>query len=662
MYTRYGGGGQNHRLKRNFNVHVQFYEYCKMKGHTKENCYKLVGYPQDCLEKTKGYNAAHNANVLAENNSNSVAPMFNYGGASAPTANIDSTANATSTDTTLLVSNGSQEWIIDIGATNHMVSDSNLLNKSIIVQTSNPKKVLLPNGDDLFIGKVREIGKKERELYILLAQFARNSNRVVCAANELTASEANKINVELWHQRFGHVSILVLKRILPVSLQSIKDKVDKYLWDPYRVTTFDGNKYFLTIVDDYSRMTWVFLLKQKSDVFLCLQHFFRFVKTQFNKTIKVIKTDNGTELPSSVIENLSPYEMLHNRKPSLKHLRVLGYICFAKTIQEQDMLMPRSKKSIHMGYLEVHKGYILYDLDNKLFFINRDVIFREDIFPFKETLPSVTHLFVDTIPSISSYIDDTNIVFETSAGQQTNNHINVGNSEAPTITQTSPVDNIEEHHDIQQDNAFIDHQVSIEGEIQFKQSQYEHPLYIKRTTEGDNLKLIQDTKNSLQNIFKMKDLGELRYFLGLEFSRSDDGIVMHQRKYALELIAKVGLTTSKLAAILIDTNVNLTTKQYDEHICKNEKSEADPTVDQATYQRSSIEAVYRSLAAIVAELTWLLGMLKEIDAEVNLLVDIFTDSKAAIQIAANHVYYERTKHIEIDCYFVRDKIQQGLHY
>ncbi|XP_075084104.1 uncharacterized protein LOC142167843 [Nicotiana tabacum] len=294
-----------------------------------------------------------------------------------------------------------------------MVSDSNLLNKSTIVYITNPKKVLLPNGDvslvthtgassisakstvtnDLFTGKVREIGKEERGLYILLTKLARNNNRDVCAAKELTTSEANKINVELWHQRFGHVSILVLKRILSVSLQSIKHKVDKYLWGPYRVATFDGNKYFLIIVDDYNRMTWVFLLKQK--------------------------------LPSSVIENLSPYERLHKRKPSLKHLRVLGCLCFAKIIQEQDKLMPRSKKSVHMRYSEVHKGYILYDLDNISSFVNRDVIFREDIFPFKGTLSSVTPLFVDTTPSTGPYIDDTNIVFETSAGQQTNNHINM---------------------------------------------------------------------------------------------------------------------------------------------------------------------------------------------------------------------------------------------
>lgn len=58
---------------------------------------------------------------------------------------------------------------------------------------------------------------------------------------------------------------------------------------------------------------------------------------------------------------------------------------------------------------------------------------------------------------------------------------------------------------------------------------------------------------------------------------------MHQRTYASELIAEVGLTTSKPVATPIDTNAKLTSKQYDEHIWKNEKSEADPTVDQAAY-------------------------------------------------------------------------------
>ncbi|XP_047265972.1 uncharacterized mitochondrial protein AtMg00810-like [Capsicum annuum] len=73
--------------------------------------------------------------------------------------------------------------------------------------------------------------------------------------------------------------------------------------------------------------------------------------------------------------------------------------------------------------------------------------------------------------------------------------------------------------------------------------------------------------------------------------------------------------------------------------------------------RNSVEEEYRSLATTIAELTWLLGILKEIGVEVMQLVKVFNDSKSALQIATNPVCHERTKHIEIDCHFIREKIQ-----
>jgi len=81
---------------------------------------------------------------------------------------------------------------------------------------------------------------------------------------------------------------------------------------------------------------------------------------------------------------------------------------------------------------------------------------------------------------------------------------------------------------------------------------------------------------------------------------------------------------------------------------------------QTTVSRSSAEAEYRSLASTVSELVWLLGMLKEIGVKVQVPVQVYSDSKAAIQIAANPVFHERTKHIEIDCHFIREKLQQGF--
>ena len=69
-----------------------------------------------------------------------------------------------------------------------------------------------------------------------------------------------------------------------------------------------------------------------------------------------------------------------------------------------------------------------------------------------------------------------------------------------------------------------------------------------------NLCLIEETKDHLKQAFNMKDLGELRYFLGIKFARTKQGKLMHQRTYALELISETGLSASKPTATLLDTN------------------------------------------------------------------------------------------------------------
>ena len=76
---------------------------------------------------------------------------------------------------------------------------------------------------------------------------------------------------------------------------------------------------------------------------------------------------------------------------------------------------------------------------------------------------------------------------------------------------------------------------------------------------------------------------------------------------------------------------------------------------QSTVSRSSVEVEYRSMASTVAEVTWLIGLFRELDMPIV----IYSDSTAAIQIASNPVFHERTKHIDIDCHFIREKVQRG---
>ena len=72
------------------------------------------------------------------------------------------------------------------------------------------------------------------------------------------------------------------------------------VWGPYSVSTYDGFKFFLTIVDDASRSTWVYLMKAKSDVKHLLISFYNMILTQFNIGIKAIRLDNALEFSSLI--------------------------------------------------------------------------------------------------------------------------------------------------------------------------------------------------------------------------------------------------------------------------------------------------------------------------------------------------------------------------
>ena len=66
------------------------------------------------------------------------------------------------------------------------------------------------------------------------------------------------------------------------------------------------------------------------------------------------------------------------------------------------------------------------------------------------------------------------------------------------------------------------------------------------------------------------------------------------------------------------------------------------------------------MAQAVCELMWVYQLLSEVGFKVSMPAKLWCDNQAAIHIASNPVFHERTKHIEIDCHFVREKIQRGL--
>ena len=139
-----------------------------------------------------------------------------------------------------------------------------------------------------------------------------------------------KLCIHAWHKRFGHRDPEAIKRLekqvpdfniepcsKPVSLcecciqakmtakpfpkrsesksAATLDLVHSDVCGPMQTTTPSGNRYFLTLIDDYSRYTKVYLLKNKSEVPLRIKEFVKYVQTKFGKNVKVFRSDCGGE-------------------------------------------------------------------------------------------------------------------------------------------------------------------------------------------------------------------------------------------------------------------------------------------------------------------------------------------------------------------------------
>ncbi|KAK3015825.1 hypothetical protein RJ639_005462 [Escallonia herrerae] len=143
------------------------------------------------------------------------------------------------------------------------------------------------------------LGKMHRGVFV----FQPLSTATVAAVSE---SES----YELWHRRMGHPSSQPLIHLPTVSVvsPSLKTICDVCCRTKHsrtvfpdstsRVSTISGAKYFLTIVDDYSRTVWVYLMHDKGQIGTLLRNFCNMVHTQFGKLVKIIRSDNGHEFDS----------------------------------------------------------------------------------------------------------------------------------------------------------------------------------------------------------------------------------------------------------------------------------------------------------------------------------------------------------------------------
>ena len=303
----------------------------------------------------------------------------------------------------------------------------------------------------------------------------------------------------------------------------------------------------------------------------------------------------------------------------------------------------------------------------------------------------------------------------------------------------------------------------------FKKSHADHTLftrirgtaYIAPLVYADDIviaenndEIIEELKKDLAKAFKLRDLGPLKYFLGLEIARTKEGISVCQRKYTMELLEETSLLGCRPSTIPMEPSLKLTQHNNSEPVleapevyrrlvgklmyltitrpdityavnrlcqfssspkashlkaaqkvvhylkgtiglglfyssksdyCLKAYTDGDwgSCVDsrrstsgicmflgdsliswkskkQDMASNSSAESEYRAMAMGSREIAWLVKLLAEFQVPQTKHVPLFCDSTAAIHIANNAVFHERTKHIENDCHITRDRIEQGM--
>ncbi|CAM8920521.1 unnamed protein product [Rhodiola kirilowii] len=333
---------------------------------------------------------------------------------------------------------------------------------------------------------IRQISQGTGEQIEGLYHFKSGVSSAGCLAIEKESQAA------LWHNRLGHVPHHRLGSLLKHCVADFSCKVDHMhchlcpqakqtrlpfcgsstisqnlfdlvhvdIWGPYKEPTINGAKYFLTIVEDKSRVTWTYLMQHKGEAADHLISFYLMIQTQFKCSIKTVRSDNGSEflshkvtsflqaqgciqqtscaytpqqngiverkhrhllevarslkfqsnvpsflwgdcvltatyiinrLPSSVLNGLTPFEVLFSRKPDYQHMRSFGCLCYMTNVTPgKSKLDSRATSCIFIGYAFNQKGYKVFDLANHITYVSRDVKFVEDVFPCAAMSPSST--------------------------------------------------------------------------------------------------------------------------------------------------------------------------------------------------------------------------------------------------------------------------------
>ncbi|GJW96612.1 putative RNA-directed DNA polymerase [Tanacetum coccineum] len=755
---------------------------CNKDGHKREGCFKLIGYPEwwpkKKGEKTKGKAACVETETspipgLTNEDYQYFLKHFSGTGNSKGTRLVANMAHKEDEE---------GEWIFDSGCTEYITYLSNILVNKKATHFEAP--VVIPNGDFIPVkGKgdyvLLEGTKLNGVLYVLdfkcnLLSVSRLCHDLQCSISFfpylcimqglqkrnligagrcrgglyrmkiIHGRKAMATTVETWHRRLGHASKGKLAKVdfLKTSINDLGDFCDScakakhtrllfpssfiktsapfelihcHIWGGYRVPSYTKSNHFLTIVDDFSRAVWIFLLKHK--------------------------------------------------------------IYFKNTDTKGDKFEGRGKLGVFLGYPPRTKGYKILDLETRKIIVSRDVNFHEENFPFKNIQgnnesgteePIICHdCYGHGEPILAQNKEQNPMEQDLQMDHDQTNEPN-GPHKTHDGDETGQINDEGQPNDDEFETNESNEGAEAQAETRLTRTRTQpsrfkdfvfstnHKAFLSAITNNDEpkyfkqaaqdarwreamqkdikaleknkivivncLNKIQEIKKRLDKEFSVKDLGPLKYFLGIEVAKTSDGLVLSQRKYILDILkdsGKLGCKPSSFPieqGLKLDKDITYSVNVLSQFVAdpRNNHLEAanrvlrylkatpgqgillsqagDPvltaycnsdwlgcsftrrsrtgyflllggtpiswkTKKQSVVLRSSAEAEYRAMASTVSEVIWVRLLLSELQVDILLPTTLFCDNQAARHIANNLVFHERTKHVEMDCYFVRERVE-----
>ncbi|GKA13488.1 retrovirus-related pol polyprotein from transposon TNT 1-94 [Tanacetum coccineum] len=466
--------------------------------------------------------------------------------------------------------------------------------------------------------------------------------------------------------------------------QGVIDYVHSDLWGLSQVESLGGKRYFLSIVDDYSRMVWVYILRFKHEAFGKFKEWKQLVENQTKGTVKKLRTDNDLEFynrefeqlciesgiarhltvartsqqngvaeqatctavylinrsPSRAIEKKTPMEMWSGHPSDYGMLRI--FRCVAYPYDKQGKLEPRAIKCILLGYPEGVKGYRLYRLDNESpkIVTSRNMVFNESV------------MYKDTLKNSGAGDNKAEIGSTKSLLKKEFDMKELG--EAKKILGMEIVrDRSRKHYKGVQQSGYVSKILN--------NFRIDNGKSVKMSLGGHFKLSLKDCPVRDCDVERISKVPYANAVMSLMY------LMVYTRP---DIAYAVSVVSIYLANPDRGNHVNVTGFVDSDYAKDPDKGRSITSYAflvqgcvvrwKATLQHvvalSTTEAQYMALTGAVKEAIWLRGLLEELCVELN-TVAVNCDNRGAIHLSRNHVFHERTKHINVSYHFIGEVLE-----